>query len=187
MVPVSNNTNWRIFVNGFISRAFALSLALICPAVVAAQEAAPSPSPEVAASAAAPDGEPGTIFKDAEGIAIQGYDTVAFFTDSKPVKGDPAIVHEWAGAKWYFASEDHKKLFAEDPKKYAPQFGGHCAWGVSKGGLYKTECDAWKVVDGKLYLNYNLDAQKEWEKEQAMHIERAHQNYDSIKNGKTEE
>lgn len=166
------------------------ALALLAPfAPVHSQDASASPAeaPAAEASAAAPATTPGTVFKDEAGVAIRGTDPVAYFTDGKPMAGDPAISHEWAGAKWLFASEEHKKLFVEDPAKYAPQFGGHCAWGVSKGGLYSIQPDAWKVVDGKLYLNYNVEAQGEWQKEMDMHIERAHKNYPGIKDGKTEE
>lgn len=97
------------------------------------------------------------------GKAIDGYDPVAYFTAGKPVEGDSDFTYEWMDAKWYFASAANRDAFAKDPEKYAPQYGGYCAWAVSQGYSAKTDPDAWKVVGGKLYLNYNKDIQKKWE------------------------
>ncbi len=97
--------------------------------------------------------------------AIQGYDPVAYFKDGSPVKGNKEISTTWMGAKWFFSSNENLNLFESDPEKYAPQYGGYCAYGVAKGGLYKTEPEAWKIVDGKLYLNYSLKIQKDWEED----------------------
>src|SRR6266702_379405 len=85
--------------------------------------------------------------------ALSGYDPVAFFTDSKPVNGSPFIAAEHQGATYFFATEEHKKLFTEDPDKYVPQFGGFCAYGVSVGKLFPVDITTWQVRDGKLYLN----------------------------------
>src|SRR6266852_5519025 len=86
-------------------------------------------------------------------VAVSGYDPVAFFTDSKPVNGSPSITAEHQGATYFFASEEHKKLFTENPDKYAPQFGGYCAFGVGLGKLFPVDINTAQVRDGKLFLN----------------------------------
>ena len=96
------------------------------------------------------------------GVAIDGWDPVAYFTDGKPVEGSREFVHEWNGAIWRFASAAHRDLFAQAPEKYAPQYGGYCAWAVSQGYTADIDPEAWKIQDGRLYLNYSLDVQKKW-------------------------
>ena len=96
------------------------------------------------------------------GVAIDGWDPVAYFTDGKPVEGSREFVHEWNGATWRFASAAHRDLFAQAPEKYAPQYGGYCAWAVSQGYTADIDPEAWKIQDGRLYLNYSLDVQKKW-------------------------
>lgn len=97
------------------------------------------------------------------GKAISGADPVAYFAEGKYVEGKGDFTHEWKGAKWYFSSAANRDAFASSPDKYAPQYGGYCAWAVSKGATAKTEPDSWKIVNGKLYLNYNKDIQERWE------------------------
>ena len=92
------------------------------------------------------------VFSDRDG-AIRGYDPVAYFTQGKPVKGSREYTHQWNGATWRFASAQNRERFAAAPAKYAPQYGGYCAYGVASGYAVKIEPDAWSVVDGKLYLN----------------------------------
>lgn len=101
-----------------------------------------------------------------EGVALRGYDPVSYFTLNEPQQGVAAHAHVHKGSTFWFASEGNRKLFAADPEKYAPQFGGYCAFGVAKGG-YKvsTQPDAFAVVDGKLYLNYNGEVQTLWQKD----------------------
>ena len=99
------------------------------------------------------------------GVAIRGYDTVAYFTDGKPVKGEEQYSTEWTGAKWLFASQEHLDLFNADPEQYAPQYGGYCAYGVAQDNLVKIEPDLWTIVDGKLYLNYDEKFNNEWKKD----------------------
>jgi YHS domain-containing protein len=96
------------------------------------------------------------------GIAIRGYDTVAYFTQGMPMEGRDEFTTEWQGAKWKFSSQEHLDLFTANPEKYAPQYGGYCAYGVAQNNLVKIEPDQWTVVDGKLYLNYNAKLNKEW-------------------------
>lgn len=95
-------------------------------------------------------------------IAIRGYDTVAYFTEDKPVMGSSENATEWMGATWHFASQEHLDSFIENPEAYAPQYGGYCAYGVSQGYLVKIEPDQWTIVDDKLYLNFDEEVQTKW-------------------------
>ncbi len=98
--------------------------------------------------------------------AVSGYDTVAFFTDGKPVKGDKKFVVKHLGAKWYFSSKKNKEAFEADPDKYRPQYGGHCAWAIAANNAKAPgNVKHWKIVDDKLYLNYNKDVKEKWEKD----------------------
>ncbi len=99
------------------------------------------------------------------GVALKGYDAVSYFTEGKPAKGSSSQIFEWQGASWHFVSEANRAAFAADPEKYAPQFGGYCAYAASEGYLYDASPNYWRIVDGKLYLNYNGSAQKRWEKD----------------------
>ena len=85
------------------------------------------------------------------GTAIEGYDPVAYFTESRPVEGASAFSHDWMGVTWYFASAENRVQFAAEPERYAPQYGGYCAWAVAHGYTAKIDPKAWKIVDGKLY------------------------------------
>ncbi len=97
--------------------------------------------------------------------AVGGYDPVAYFTEGKPVAGNSAITHQWKGATWRFASEKNRDLFKAEPAKYAPQYGGYCAWAVSQGYTAKGDPNHWKIVGGKLFLNYDAKVQRNWEKD----------------------
>lgn len=97
--------------------------------------------------------------------AVGGYDTVAYFTQQQPVKGDRRYVHQWKGAEWRFASAENRDRFAAAPEKYAPQYGGYCAWAVAQGYTASGDPQFWKLVDGKLYLNYDASVQKKWEQD----------------------
>ncbi len=105
------------------------------------------------------------VYQSLFGTAIDGTDPVAYFTEGRPVEGSSDFTHEWNGATWRFASAENRDLFAADPEKYAPQYGGYCAWAVSQGYTASTDPTAWKIVDGKLYLNYNASVQSKWEKD----------------------
>jgi len=100
-----------------------------------------------------------------DGIAIDGTDPVAYFTESAPVAGSPKITHDWNGATWQFSSQENKHAFASEPEAYAPQYGGYCAYAVSEGYTASTTPRAWKIVDGKLYLNYSRRIQRKWERD----------------------
>ncbi|UXX82693.1 YHS domain-containing (seleno)protein [Roseovarius pelagicus] len=117
-----------------------------------------------------------------DGAAIGGYDPVAYFTQMKPVKGDTAHALSWDGAEWHFASAANKAMFEENPEKYAPQYGGYCAYAVSKGYTAKTEPDAWTVHDGRLYLNYDKSVRRIWERDTSGYISRANENWPAVLN-----
>jgi hypothetical protein len=106
-----------------------------------------------------------SVFGGSTDTAINGYDTVAYFTVGKPLKGLDNLATEWMGAKWKFSSQANLDLFKAMPEKYAPQYGGYCAFGVSRGYLVKVESDQFTVREGKLYLNYDADVQKQWLKD----------------------
>jgi len=107
------------------------------------------------------------------GIAVRGYDTVAYFTQGKPVKGVTDFEVEWEGAKWYFSSQEHKDLFVGDPEKYAPQYGGYCAYGVAEDYLVKIEPDQWAIVDDKLYLNFDRKINNRWHQDIPGYLKKA--------------
>ncbi|MEO8358897.1 MAG: YHS domain-containing (seleno)protein [Vicinamibacteria bacterium] len=109
--------------------------------------------------------------------AVSGYDTVAFFTDSKPVSGSPFIAAEYQGATYFFATEEHKKLFTANPDKYAPQTGGFCTYGVGLGKLFPVDISTWQVRDGKLYLNLNQDILKKFNEDFAGNVAKANKNW----------
>jgi YHS domain-containing protein len=117
------------------------------------------------------------ISKSNNGIALRGHDPVGYFTQGKPVKGEASYAHEWMGATWHFATAANRDTFAKDPERYAPQFGGYCAWAVSQGYTAAADPAAWSIVNDKLYVNYNKDVQKKWEKEQAELIRAAERNW----------
>jgi len=112
--------------------------------------------------------------------AVNGYDTVAFFTDSKPVNGSPFIAAEYQGATYFFATEEHKKLFTASPAKYAPQFGGFCAFGVAIGKLFPVDISTWQVRDGRLYLNLNADILTKFNADLPGNIAKANTNWPGL-------
>jgi hypothetical protein len=99
------------------------------------------------------------------GAAIRGTDVVAYFTDGKAVAGSPQFTHRWNGAEWRFATAANRDTFAADPEKYTPQYGGFCAWAVSQNYTAPIDPEAWRVVDGKLYLNYSRSVQSRWQQD----------------------
>lgn len=113
-------------------------------------------------------------------LAVSGYDPVAYFSDGRPVEGSSKFESKYKGAVWRFASAEHKAAFDADPEKYAPQYGGYCAWAVSQGYTAKADPESWKIVGGKLYLNYNADAQKLWEENIPAHIAAGDENWPKL-------
>lgn len=117
------------------------------------------------------------INTDAAGLAVRGYDAVAFFAESAAVEGIPSFEYTWNGAKWLFATVENLEKFKADPVAYAPQFGGYCSYAVSHGYTADGDPRTWKIVDGKLYLNYNQEAKEAWEKEQDQFIQVGEKNW----------
>jgi YHS domain-containing protein len=126
------------------------------------------------------------ISTSAENIAIKGYDTVAYFADEGAVKGDPKFEFVWNGAKWLFSNSENLEKFKANPEQFAPQFGGYCSFAVSKGYTADGDPEAWKMVDGKLYLNYNQEVKKMWEAEQEKRIKDGEKNWEGFKSKKPE-
>lgn len=114
------------------------------------------------------------------GTAVGGYDSVAYFTEGQAVPGSADITLEHAGAVWRFASEDNRAAFAAAPDKYAPQYGGHCAFAAAKGYLAKGDPEAWHIENGKLYLNFNKQVQKMWFEDIPGYIKQADANWPKL-------
>lgn len=112
-------------------------------------------APFLGASSAFAEGTPAS----APRVILTGYDTVAYFTDGKPVKGDPKLSSDWDGSRYYFSSNAHRELFVADPERYAPQFGGHCTGSLAKGIHRVANPEAWIIVEGKLYVFAAPDSQ----------------------------
>lgn len=112
----------------------------------------------------------GGLFERQTGIAILGYDTVAYFLENKPIKGKTEFSVDWNGAKWLFASKENQNLFKSSPEKYAPQYGGYCAYGVAVDNLVSIEPDKFTIMNEKLYLNYDADVQSKWRKSPEKYI-----------------
>jgi len=115
------------------------------------------------------------------GIAIRGYDPVAYFTDDGPVKGDPSNTHQWMGTTWQFANQANLETFVDNPEKYAPQYGGYCAYAASSGYIAPTDPNAWTIHNDKLYLNYSKSVRKRWSKDKNGHIKSADKNWPGLK------
>jgi YHS domain-containing protein len=119
------------------------------------------------------------IFSDRDG-AIRGYDPVAYFDQSAPVKGSKEFRHNWRGATWYFASGANRDKFAAEPERFAPQYGGYCAYGVALGSAPPIDPNAWSIVGGKLYLNFNLPTRAIWEKDVPSYVRKADANWPAV-------
>lgn len=117
---------------------------------------------------------------DRNEVAIQGYDPVAFFTDNHPVKGNSQFQSVYQGAKYYFASAEHKAAFDREPAKYAPQFGGYCAYGASQGHPAPVKIEAWQIVNGRLLMQYDLGIKDKFNKDQQGNLHKADQNWPGI-------
>jgi YHS domain-containing protein len=120
------------------------------------------------------------INKNLFGTALKGRDPVAYFKEGRPVKGKDEFRHDWMGAKWYFASAANRDEFARNPDKYAPQFGGYCAWAVAHGYTASIDPEAWRIVEGRLYLNYSKDVQKKWEQDVPGFIKQGNENWPKL-------
>ncbi len=114
------------------------------------------------------------------GLAIRGYDTVAFFTEDKAVKGSDQYTTEYKSATWHFSSEENLAKFIASPEKYAPQYGGYCAYAVSQDTTASIKPAAFTIHDGKLYLNYSKGVRKTWLRDMENHISRANENWPGV-------
>jgi YHS domain-containing protein len=148
-----------------ITRRHLLTLAIAAPAVAAFAPNAMAATPEIYAE---------------NGIAIDGTDAVAYFTEGAPITGDEAITFDYMGATWRFASEENRDMFVADPTAYAPQYGGYCAFAVSKGATAPTAPDAWTIVDGKLYLNFSISVRERWRQDIPGNIAAADANWPGV-------
>jgi len=122
----------------------------------------------------------GPTYTNKQGYAIKGYDTVAYFTQSKAVKGLKELHYTWNHGVWLFSNAVNMALFKANPEKYAPQYGGYCAFAAAKGSLAKVDPTQFSVLNGKLYLNYNTRIQKKWTKQRDKFIQLGDQNWPSL-------
>ena len=116
-----------------------------------------------------------------KGVAVNGYDVVAYHVEQNAVKGDKNFTHNWNGVDWHFFSKKNLNAFKQAPNKYAPQYGGYCAYAVSKGSLAPTNPHAWTIHNGKLYLNYSESVRMIWLRNIDKYIARADKNWPGLK------
>jgi len=118
---------------------------------------------------------------DRAGVAIEGYDPVAYHTEGRPVKGDAAITRTWNGAVWRFADARNRDAFAADPERYAPAYGGYCAYGLAVAGKrFDVAIDTWQIVDGRLMLNKSAGVREKFDADRAEMIVKADANWASL-------
>lgn len=147
-----------------------LRVSVLLLALTASLAAADSKAPEVKV----------LVNVDKAGVGLQGYDPVAFFTEKKPVKGHAGIVSRYNGVIYQFATVDDKKLFDADPAKYEPQFGGYCAYGVSRNKAVEIDIDAFQIVDGRLLMQYDKDIRDEFNKDTQANLKLADKNWPDL-------
>jgi YHS domain-containing protein len=114
-----------------------------------------------------------------DGVAVGGYDAVSYFTGT-PLEGKSDIKTDWNGAEWRFANAGNKAAFIADPEKYAPQYGGYCAFAVSKGATAKGDPQAWTVVNDKLYLNFSQGVREQWRSDIPGNVAAANGNWPKV-------
>ncbi|MBE9061223.1 YHS domain-containing (seleno)protein [cf. Phormidesmis sp. LEGE 11477] len=139
-----------------------------------------SPDTDAVETQAATDVPPAVFTED--NIAIRGADPVAYFAENRYVPGSADYTYNWADATWQFASSENRDLFAENPEQYAPQYGGFCAWAVAEGYTASVDPNAWEIVDGRLYLNYDTRIQRRWQRDVPGNIARADENWPAVLN-----
>lgn len=121
------------------------------------------------------------VSKTADGLAIRGYDAVAYRTIEAATQGSPQYEYAWQGAKWLFVSAENRDRFAANPETYAPEYGGFCAWSMSQKNVMAADPEVWKVVDGKLYLIQNEMVKEVWEKSQPDLIKESNENWQKFR------
>ena len=124
--------------------------------------------------------EKNLINVDKQRLALQGYDPVGFFTEKRPVKGDPKFQSTYKGGQYYFASAENKAAFDANPAKYEPQFGGFCAYGVSKGYTVPIKIEAFQIVNDRLLMQYDFGAQKSFNKDPQANLRKADENWPKL-------
>jgi YHS domain-containing protein len=117
------------------------------------------------------------VNKDAAGLALRGHDAVAYFREGRAVEGRAEFGHTWNGSRWLFASASNRDAFAREPEAYAPQYGGYCSYAVAHGYTADGDPLAWKIVGGKLYLNYSVEVRRLWEQDIPGNINKSEQNW----------
>lgn len=115
------------------------------------------------------------------GKAIRGYDVVAFFINHQPILGNDSINYQWKDANWFFSSIENKALFIKNPEKYAPQYGGYCAYGTAGNHKAPSQIETWTILNDKLYFNYNLKVKEYWNKNQDSLIDKANFYWPTLK------
>jgi len=115
-----------------------------------------------------------------DGLAIKGYDPVAYVTEGAAARGKPEFTHAWMGATYRFASAENRDRFAADPERYAPRFGGYCSWAVSRGYTADIDPEAWTIQDGRLYLNYSRSVREKWLEDVAGNITKGNENWPKL-------
>ncbi len=118
---------------------------------------------------------------DATGYVIRGYDPVAFFTEGRPVPGRPDFSAEYNGGTYLFATAANRDAFKANAEKYAPQYGGYCAYGVAVGKKFDIDAASWRIVDGKLYFNLNPVILEKWRAEANEYIRKSEENWPKIR------
>ena len=120
------------------------------------------------------------IYTDMHGRALKGYDAVAYHVQRKPVKGSEDFAFEWKGAQWWFSSAENRDKFMADPDRWAPQYGGYCAWGIAKDRVVGINPTIFRIFDDKLYLNLNMKIHKRWLKKHNAFIIEADEKWPGI-------
>lgn len=161
-------------------RTICLSGLALTAVVLTGCESGPGRCVGAEAAAASVQGKKVLLNLDSNGVAIQGYDPVAYFTDKKAVPGNPAIRSSYDGAVYYFATAEHQRMFDANPGAYAPQFGGYCAYAASIDTISPIDPQFWEVVDGRLLLQHNQKAWDLWHKEPAPNLVKADKNWPGI-------
>lgn len=123
------------------------------------------------------------VNKSLFGVAIGGADPVAYFSEGRFVEGSRKFAADWNGASWRFASAANRERFVAEPERYAPRYGGYCAYAVAHGYTAKIDPEAWSIVEDRLYLNYNKDVRARWSEKQGAFIEQADQNWPGLLSG----
>ena len=112
--------------------------------------------------------------------ALGGYDSVAYFSLGKAVKGLAQFNYRYQGAIWYFSNDRHLALFSQNPQQYAPQYGGYCAYAIANNEIVSSDPQQWSIINDKLYLNYDAEVQQLWLQQQDKYIHQADRNWPHI-------